>query len=78
MSDFYNDPKIRKAHKNHRCTYCGEPIQIGASYSWQKGNFDGSWYESKFHFECADDLAASGDNEYTPYCNDRPCAEVAA
>ena len=72
MSDFYNDMIVRTTKKAHKCTYCGEPIPAGDTYCYQKGNYDGSWYESKMHAECFDDMCETGDGEYTPYCNERP------
>lgn len=76
MSDFYNPHENRTARKLHKCTYCAEPIAIGEGYVFQKGNYDGRWYESKMHPECFEDMCDSGDGEYTPYSNERPRAEV--
>ena len=72
MSDFYNQHEYRKAIKPHRCTYCGEAINKGDQYIFQKGNYDGRWYESKMHDECFEDMCEEGDGEYTPYSNERP------
>jgi hypothetical protein len=76
MSDFYNDPEYRKAAKPHKCSYCAEDIATGEAYTFQKGNYDGRWFESKMHPECFEDMDESGDGEYTPYCNERPAKEV--
>ena len=73
MSDFYNPHEVRKAAKAHRCTYCGEPIAVGEEYVFQKGNYDGRWYENKMHPECFEDMC-EGDGEFTPYSNERPAA----
>ena len=72
MSDFYNPAEQRRARKAHRCTYCGEAINKGDAYEFQKGNYDGAWFESKMHPECFDDMCENGDGEYTLYSNDRP------
>ena len=72
MSDFYTPHEYRKAKKPHRCTYCGEAINKGEQYTFQKGNYDGRWFESKMHDECFEDMAETGDGEYTPYSNERP------
>ncbi len=72
MSDFYAENKQRTAAKNHRCTYCGEGINKGDEYTFQKGNYEGRWFESKLHPECFEDLCENGDGEYIPYSNDRP------
>ena len=71
MSDFYNPQENRIARKLHRCTYCAEPIAVGEWYVFQKGVYDGRWYENKMHPECFEDLC-DGDGEFTPYSNDRP------
>ena len=77
MSNFYNPHENRTARKLHKCTYCAEPIAFGEVYVFQKGNYDGSWYENKMHPECSEDMCESGgDGEYTPYVNERPRAEA--
>ena len=73
---FYTDPITRKAVKAHRCTYCGEDINKGDSYTYQSGVHDNDWFESKMHHECFTDFCENGDGEYSPYCNDRPREEV--
>ena len=72
MSDFFSDQKVVTARKDHRCTYCGESISKGEKYTYQQGNWNGRWFESKMHNECFADLCESGDGEYTPYSNERP------
>lgn len=65
------------AKKRHRCTWCGEWIEAGESYTKEfvKVGGDPSW--NKLHPECdlaLADLCASegGSCEYTPYDNERP------
>ena len=77
MSDFYNDAKTRKARKERPCIYCGEPIGKGDTYTFQSGNFDGSWYDNHYHQECFDDLAQAGFDEFTPYSGERPKEAIA-
>ena len=72
MTDFYNASIIRTARKPHKCTYCAEGIAKGDEYIFQKGNYEGRWFESKMHEECFDDMRESGEGEYTPYRNERP------
>ena len=69
MSNFYKPAERRKARKTHRCTFCGEAINNGEGYTFQKGNWDGAWFESKMHPECFDYMHEDGDGEYTPYSN---------
>ena len=76
MSDFYNPHENRKARKAHRCTYCAEEITVGEEYVFQKGNYDGRWYENKMHPECFEDMCDGGDGEFTPYSNERPRVEA--
>lgn len=75
MSNFFNPSIQRKAARRHRCSYCGEAINTGDGYTFQKGNYEGRWFESKMHPECFEDMAENGDGEYTPYSNDRPKLE---
>lgn len=72
MGDFYTDAIVRTARKPHKCTYCAEGIAAAEKYVFQKGNYDGHWFESKMHPECFDDLATSGEGDYLPYYNERP------
>ena len=72
MSDFFNPMLLRKANKRHKCSYCGEAINKGDEYCFQKGNYDGRWFESKMHHECFDDMCENDDDEYTLYVNERP------
>jgi lipocalin len=78
MTDFYNPSETRKARKDHRCTYCGEVINKGDDYTFQKGHYDGAWYELKMHPECWEDQCENGDGEYTLYSNERPQVEGGA
>ena len=72
MGDFFNAVENRKAKKPHKCSYCGEAINSGDTYCFQKGNYDGEWFESKMHPECMDDLNENGEGEYLVYGQDRP------
>ena len=68
------------ARKAHRCTYCGQAIEVGTTYlTW--ASVDGKWYSNKMHPECLDDAREwghAGDFEYTPFDNDRPTVTVTA
>jgi hypothetical protein len=76
MTAFYNPHENRVARKEHKCTYCAEPISKGDGYVFQKGNYDGRWFESKMHPECFEDMCDIGDGEYMPYSNERPKADA--
>lgn len=76
MGDFFTEAVTRTARKHHKCTYCGESLNKGDSYQFQKGIGDNGWFETKMHPECFSDFCASGWEEYTLYGNDRPTAEA--
>jgi hypothetical protein len=44
--------KKRIAKKQHKCSYCGEAIEKGYTYDYQKLVHDGYLYEWKNHIEC--------------------------
>jgi hypothetical protein len=72
---FCTPTETKTAKKNHRCTYCGDPIYAGDTYkAWT--SFDGYAFNSKMHPECLNDLRETNDpyddGEYNPYDNDRP------
>ena len=77
MSNFYSEVQDRTAAKDHKCTWCAEHINKGDDYKFQKGNHEGSWFETKMHPECWQDFIDGGENEYTPYSADRPIVKVA-
>lgn len=67
--------QLVKALKEHKCTWCSEPIVKNETYAkWKSA--DGSWFTSKMHQECCDafheDCADSWDFTYTPFDNERP------
>ena len=43
----------RNARKRHRCDYCGEIIEKGEEYDYQKNIFDGTFYEWYAHLACS-------------------------
>lgn len=69
-------PQMLTARKDHRCTNCGQVIQIGDQYArW--ASFDGRAFTNKMHQECLRSLQyeAEGDEfEYIPYSGERPAA----
>lgn len=75
MSDFYNPYEVRTSRKMHLCMYCAELINVGATYCYQSGNYDGRWYANKMHPECFDE-AYSGDGMFTAYSNERPMVDA--
>lgn len=76
MTGFYTDAIGRMARKKHRCSYCGEAINAGDAYQYQDGIWEGSWFKSRMHPECFDDMCENGDGEYSPYSHERPSAKA--
>jgi hypothetical protein len=64
-----------KARKQHKCTWCGQPIFKGEDYvKWN--SVEDSWFTNKMHGDCLEaldeEIRAGGDCEYAPYDNERP------
>lgn len=76
---FCTDAERRVAKKEHRCTWCCQPIVPGTPYDrWL--SIEDSAFVNKVHLECHDALRADfqywGDPEYTPFENERPTVTV--
>ncbi len=68
---------VKAARKAHRCIWCGEPIVIGAPYTYERSIFEGDPQSHHWHPECLDAMrevihAEGGECEFTPYDNERP------
>ena len=71
------DKELVKARKDHKCTWCGQPILKGTQYhKWV--NVDDSWFTNKVHDECLDPLdeECREMGEYYPYDNERPAVKA--
>lgn len=55
--------KTVKTRKAHRCTWCGEQINVGASAQYRTGVWDGDFFSEYYHPECYDAMARSDDLE---------------
>jgi ribosomal protein L37AE/L43A len=77
MTDYVRPSIVRKAAKQHRCTYCGEAIPQGELHREQTGFWDGAAFRNRFHDECYQELSAEGEGEFTPYSHERPEKETA-
>ena len=63
----------RKARVSHRCTNCGEAIEVGTEYVRWASYDDGKCFTNKMHTECRDSLQEDGEPfEYTLYGGERP------
>ena len=47
------EQKSKVARKSHHCDYCGEIIEKGETYDYQKNIFDGIFYEWHIHLACS-------------------------
>lgn len=72
MSDLIRPHMNRTARIEHRCISCGWPIARGEQYAEQTGYWEGKAFRNRFHAECFDDLAESGDREFSPYSGEPP------
>lgn len=57
----------RKARKQHKCDFCGLPIQIGETYELQINSSEGTLYSWKSHLSC-NEIAVKLD--MYDYCDD--------
>lgn len=75
------DRSTQKARKAHSCTWCGQEITPGESYTRTRFIFEGEHKVNKFHPECdeAAHVAArneGGEFEFEPGENERPVMRV--
>jgi hypothetical protein len=67
---------VRGARKKHRCIWCGESILPGEQYRDERSSYCGSFQHHRWHPECDEafkaELSAGGDEEFSPYDNERP------
>lgn len=65
----------RVARKEHKCTWCGQPISPGERYQYSSGVFEGEFVTNSLHPECdkaaQEDYAQTGEG-FSPYENERP------
>lgn len=71
---FSEDARIAK--KAHRCIWCGQRINLGARYIDERSIYDGNIQRHRWHPECHEDARREGEEELTPYDNERPAIEA--
>jgi len=67
--------QTHKSRKQHRCTNCGQAINIGDKYVRWTSYEDGTSFQNKMHPECLESLQEESENgsfEYMPYFGERP------
>lgn len=52
---------VRKARKPHKCDWCGQVIEKGEQYEYQKFVCDGQMYDWKAHLACSRVVSAIWD-----------------
>lgn len=68
---------VRTARKPHRCIWCGEGINTGQPYTYERSVFRGEMQYHHFHTECLDSMhdaahEEGGEIEFTPHDQERP------
>ena len=63
--------KEQTAKKEHKCSWCGETIEVGERYYYQAGTYYGDFQVTKMHLECNNACSKAsyedGMEEYCPY-----------
>lgn len=65
MYEFTN--KEVRVRKKHRCSWCGEDINIGDAARYRTGKYQGELFSERKHLECYDAILRSDmgcDDEY--------------
>jgi hypothetical protein len=52
MSDDFASVRTVKARKRHVCAQCRRYINVGETYSYSVGRYDGDFYADHEHYEC--------------------------
>ena len=71
--------EVKAAKKAHRCIWCGEAINVGEPYLYERSIFDGNPQSHHWHGECSEDSVthfANDGPEFIPYENERPTART--
>jgi len=43
---------VKAARKPHRCIWCGELIEVGSPYTYERSIFEGEAHSNHWHLEC--------------------------
>mgnify|MGYP000860192376 CR=1 FL=1 len=49
---FHNTTHVKRTRRTRRCNWCGEMIQKGDPSVAHAGNYDGDFYQGRYHPEC--------------------------
>lgn len=75
MSYTLFEAPTRKAAKPHTCIWCGQPINVLDAYIDERSVYDHQIQRHRWHPECYDEAGEyfkSGEEEFTPWDNERP------
>lgn len=68
--------ELRKARKPHKCIWCGQAIEPGTEYRYERVRGPDGMDFNPWHLECDEahrEVSREyGDDEFTPYDNERP------
>lgn len=71
--------EVKAARKAHRCIWCGELINVGDPYLYERSIFDGRPQNHHWHGECSEASVthfANDGPEFTAYENERPTERI--
>ena len=60
---FHNTTHVKRTRRTRRCDWCGELIQKGAPSVATAGNYDGDFYQGRYHPECNSAISRWGKRE---------------
>jgi hypothetical protein len=69
--------EVKAARKAHRCIWCGQPINVGESYTYERSIFEGEPQTHHWHPECLGAMRAlcaeeGGEVEFNAFYEERP------
>jgi len=68
--------ELRKARKPHKCIWCGQAIEPGIQYRYERVRGPDGMDFNPWHLECdeahREGCRRDGDDEFSPYDNERP------
>ncbi len=71
-----SERKVVAARKQHRCIWCGQAINVGEPYTYERSVYDGQMQTHHWHPECLPAAQAEmrewNDEEFLPYEHERP------
>lgn len=67
-NEFYNETKIKKSRKAHKCECCWGEIPIGSSYVKGVGKNSDGIFEVKMHNQCHEIMLEEVKNAGEPIC----------